>query len=188
MKETCVFVKNFGSVYILIILVSFLCLDTVESLCANVGPHGNETLNKSCEWSSWYPWNCTSCNSNNINASQQTFRKRAICCEKDVNLPLCLKQCHYSNDSDTQYANCSNECGSIQGKYTCIWYKDIDIFSKYNGWEKIQKALRLVKNYFFQNFYIYIIIRPLTLLFCFFLIDQTTKTRIRWIKYTYITK
>ncbi|XP_053376615.1 uncharacterized protein LOC123535494 [Mercenaria mercenaria] len=110
------FYKKSGLLSVLFIVILFLCSDLVTSTCNNVGPNRDENLSNTCDWSTWYTWNCSCCGFNGTKQFQ--FRKRAICCEKNVNLTNCLKRCNFSADSDTQYANCSNECASGTKK-TC---------------------------------------------------------------------
>jgi hypothetical protein len=107
-----VFCKHVVSLLIVIYLIPLICIDSVESLCTGVGPNRNENLQNTCDWSTWYPWNCSQCNRDH---RSQQFRKRAICCDKDVDLQLCLTRCNFSATSDTQYANCSNQCDSNNG-------------------------------------------------------------------------
>lgn len=117
-----VFDKRVSSLFIVIgiNLILFICTNSVESLCTGIGPNKDENLKNICDWSSWYPWNCSPCKSSNTNRRQ--FRKRAICCAEHVQLKSCLRNCNFSSTSDTQYANCSKKCdfknGSLEIKFT----------------------------------------------------------------------
>ncbi|XP_060584575.1 uncharacterized protein LOC132740649, partial [Ruditapes philippinarum] len=104
------FIKKLECLSVIAALILLTSINPLKDLCANVGPHNNETLNKVCDWSTWYPWHCECCSIN-----QFQFRKRAICCEKTVKLPECLQKCNYSEKSDTSYKNCSTECTTNAG-------------------------------------------------------------------------
>lgn len=104
------FIKKLECLLVIAALILLTSVNPLEDLCANVGPHNNETLNKVCDWSTWYPWNCECCS-----MYQFQFRKRAICCEKTGKLPECLQKCNYSEKSDTSYKNCSAGCTTNAG-------------------------------------------------------------------------
>ncbi|XP_060591146.1 uncharacterized protein LOC132746091 [Ruditapes philippinarum] len=104
------FIKKLECLSVIAALILLTSINPLQDLCANVGPHKNETLNKFCDWSTWYPWNCECCS-----MYQFQFRKRAICCEKTGKLPDCLQKCNYSEKSDTSYKNCSTDCTTNAG-------------------------------------------------------------------------
>ena len=67
----------------------------------------NETLDKECDWSSWLPWSCSSCNGV---PGSMAKRQRAICCADGISKDWCLRVCGYNQTDDVEYAVCSIKC------------------------------------------------------------------------------